>query len=108
VLSLINDTEDTDITAIGRYVLWILVYAAMVYATLYTARGVVSCLRDDVRWGEELVDRRSKLEQRRTELEQKPNRTAEENKELAAIPEELEEIRKELAADTRPRELTML
>jgi hypothetical protein len=87
VILLIHEIVNIDVTATVRWVLWILTVAIMAYASLYVGRGVVSTLREEVRWGTELTERKEELEKRKAELKAKPRRTKEEEKELKTIPE---------------------
>jgi hypothetical protein len=78
----------------------------MVYAAVYLARGVASSLREEVRWGTELKERKEALEGRKRELEAKPARTKEEEQELQMISKEIKEIEKALEFGTLQRHLT--
>jgi MFS family permease len=109
LIFLVNEVENVDMPPTIRWLLWLLIGLVMVYSAVYVIRGVLSSLREEVRWGKELEKRKNSLEtqrhtellewrltrkalrQRRTELRRKVPRTAKEK-------EELREIRKKLRA----------
>lgn len=122
IFLLIYEIENANVTTMIRWVLWILTVAGVVYAILYVARGIIWCLREEVRWGHELreegekiVKQIAELRKGRRELEQKARRTREQlekleniRKELRVKREELNDLRKQLKAGTFPRELKTL
>jgi len=109
LIFLVNEIENVDLTSETRRLLWLLIGLVLFYAAVYVLRGVLSSLREEVRWGKELEKRKNSLEaqrhtellewrltrkalrQRRTERRRKVRRTAKEK-------EELREIRKKLRA----------
>jgi hypothetical protein len=101
VILLIHEIENVDVTDTVRWVLRIVTVAVMAYAAVYVGRGVVSTLREEVRWGTELKEYKERLEKRKTELEAKPKRTKEELKELKTIPKKIKEIEKAIKFGTR-------
>jgi MFS family permease len=122
VVLLINEIENIDVTAMGRWLLWFLTGALMLYAILYVARGIISCLRAEARWGLRLREQRKALaldiltlRRQRRNLEQKPRRTSAEmemvksiTKELEAKREKMSELKEQQKGGTYRRRLTTL
>ena len=122
VFLLINEIDNANVTTTVRWTLWILTGASMVYTILYVAKGIVSCLRAEVRWGQELQEARTtlaqeivKLRRQRSDLERKARRTKEQSEKLESIRKdmrakrrELERLQEQQKVGTYPRRLTTL
>lgn len=109
---LINEIENVDTTTPIRLLLFLLVVGAGLYTLGYTASGVVSSLREKVKWEKKRNEWKTKLDEWRKKKAERDEaaRTAnakaaqEEEESLRTIHRDLVEIRKELLNErTTPR-----
>jgi hypothetical protein len=103
---LVNEIENLDVTDANRLLLWTIVVLGAGFACSYVSKGVWTVLREEVRWGEELRNKKDKLvaKLRRIDLKDKVLEKLVKDR----IRKEIAEIDKQQDLGTRSRELTLL